>query len=181
MSPDLFRRLSNEKKGPLYKIGVKIGAAQYTGRSELVPVIEKPVSNEIQLQELVSMVEKMGNLNQSNPDQKRFITVTPQGEMTAERVNQALSGLSTGNYVFVKNLTGSITFSDFEREFGSALVQFGLDPKNMFLLLAGRPDIADLEQVTSTHAQASELRQALLTALFGSMPVVSTAGPTGNV
>ena len=77
--------------------------------------------------------------------------------------------------MFVKNLTGSISFSDYEREFGSALVHFWLDPNNMFLLLNGCPGIVDLEQVTSTHANASELRQALLNSLLGPWPVVSTA------
>lgn len=175
MSPDLFRRLSNEKKGPLYKIGVKIGAAQYKGRSDLVPVIEMPVFNEEELQSLLSLVEKVRNLNQSNPDQQRFITVTPQGKMTAERVNQALFHHNTGTFMFVKNLTGPITFSDYEREFGSALTQFGLDPKNMFLILAGRPDIGDLESIKSGDPRDSELRKALREVLFAPWPVVSTA------
>jgi len=173
-SPDLFRRLANEKQSNLYKIGVKIGAAQYKGRSDLVPVIEIPVSNEIELQELLVFIEKVGNLNRSNPNQQRFITVTPQGNMKVGRVNEALAPLNNSrNFVFVKNLTGSITFADYEKEFESALVHFGLDSKNMILLLAGRPEILDLDQLVTEHTNVSELRQSLLEALRGSMPVVS--------
>lgn len=175
-SPDLFRRLANEKQSNLYKIGVKIGAAQYKGRSDLVPVIEMPVSNEIELRELLLFIDKVGNLNQSNPEQQRFITVTPQGDMTGGRVNEALAPLNNSrNFVFVKNLTGSITFADYEREFESALAHFGLDPKNMILLLAGRPVIGDLESIRSGDPADSELRRALRNVLFGPWPIVSTS------
>ena len=143
--------------------------------SPLVPVVEKPVSTDMDLKDLVDLATRVARLNANSPERRQFLTVTPMGEMTDGKVAQALAEANIpSRLVYVKKLSGPVTFDAFGKEFNAALSHFDVRPERMFLVLAGRPAISDIEEVSRRGVPSDELRQRLLPILLGSMPVLAS-------
>lgn len=198
-TPDFLKRVSKPNPGGLYRLGFRRGFLPRHGAlvaevgsgnppasrtdmpdqmkflSPLVPVVEKPVSTEMDLKDLVDLATRVARLNADSPERRQFLTVTPMGEMTEGKVAQALAEANVPpRFVYVKKLSGPVTFEAFGKEFEAALSHFDVRPERMFLVLAGRPAISDIDEVSRQGVPQDALRQRLLPILLGSMPVLAS-------
>lgn len=173
-TPEFLQRVSASHQGYFYSLGIQHGMAKTAGEKADIPIVEKPVGTAEQLKEMVSLASGMLNYNEANPSKRSFLTVTPSGNMTPEQISAALSNAGIrGHMVYVKKVTGPLSFDVFGNEFEQALKHFRVRPENMFLILAGKPEIGDIGQFAEGGPTLDALRQALLKALLGNMPEIA--------
>lgn len=173
-TPEFLNRVSRQSKGFFYSLGLRHGMAQIAGENADIPIVEKPVGTPEQLTKMISLASEMHNFNEANPSRPSFLTVTPFGGMTVEEIDMALTKAGIpGDMVYVKKISGPLSFAIFGNEFEMALRHFNVHPENMFLILAGKPEMSDLSQWAGDGVILDALRQSLLKALLGTMPVIA--------
>lgn len=141
-----------------------------------VPVHIEAVSHEADLLRAVALAKKTEAFNKTNTESPIFITFTPQGEMTPDRVRKALGAAQVSPSIyFVQNTQGAVTLEMFESEFAMALAHFDVQREKMFLIVSHPPTLVDLLtrfSLDSARELPLGLRRDLVLALLNAFLVL---------